>query len=73
MTLCREINRNVGIHNPSEAVVVFVIRARLVFAISDIWKGYTEKRDLRGNIATVVEEAKQKISDEAKATKRKTA
>ena len=30
VTLCREINRNVGIHIPSEAVVVFVIRARLV-------------------------------------------
>ena len=52
MTLFREIIRNVGMNNPSEVVVACLIRAGMVFAITEIWKAFIEKRDLRGNIAT---------------------
>ena len=72
MWLFREIIRNVGINNPSEAVVVCLIRAGMVFDITEIWKAFIEKRDLRGNIATSIKEAKQKISTKSKATKQKT-
>ena len=72
MTLFREIIRNLGVHNPSEAVVVCLIRAGMVFAITDIWKAFIEKRDVRRNIETSMEEAKQKISTKTKAIKEKT-
>ena len=32
----------------------------MVFAITEIWKAFSEKRDVCGNIATSIEEAKQK-------------
>ena len=72
VTLFREIIRNVGIHNPSEAVVICLIRAGIVFAITDIWKDFIEKkRDLRGNIETSMEESKQKFQLKQKLPKKK--
>ena len=72
MTLFREIIRNVGMNNPSEVVVACLIRAGMVFAITEIWKAFIEKRHLCGYIATSMVELKQKISAKTKATKSKT-
>ena len=44
----------------------------MVFAITEVWKAFIKKRDLRGNISTSMEEAKQKISTKIRATKGKT-
>jgi len=48
---------------------VIVVRAVMVFPITEIWKAFIEKRDFCGNIATSMEEAKQKNPAKTKATK----
>ena len=44
----------------------------MIFAITEIWKAFIEKRDLCGYIASSMVELKQKISAKTKATKSKT-
>ena len=61
VTLFREIIQIIGTYNPSEAIVVCLIRTGMFFAITDIWKTFIEERDLRGNIAMSMGEAKQKM------------
>jgi len=70
LTLFREIIQIIGEFNPSEAIVVCLIRAGMVLTVTDIWKTFIEERDLRGNIATSMKEAKQRFSDKSKVTKR---
>ena len=72
VTLFREIIQIIGTHNLSEAIVVCLIRTGTFFAITDIWKTFIEERDLHGNIARSMREAKRKISAKTKATKGKT-
>ena len=72
VTVFREIIQIIGTYNPPEAIVVCLIRTGMFFAITDIWKTFIEERDLRGNIAMSMGEAKQKISAKTKATKGKT-
>ena len=43
VTFFTEIIRNVGMNNLSKAVVVCLIRAGMVFAITEIWKAFIEK------------------------------
>ena len=43
--------------------------AGMVFAVTEIWKAFIEKRDQCGNIATSMKEAKQKISTKIRANK----
>jgi len=69
LTLFREIIQIIGEFNPSEAIVVCLIRAGMVLTITNIWKTFIEERDLRGNIATTMEEAKQRFSNKVKVTK----
>ena len=47
-----------------------LIRAGMVLTVTDIWKTFIVERDLRGNIATTMEEAKQRFSNKSKVTKR---
>jgi len=70
LTLFREIIQIIGEFNPSEAIVVCLIRAGMVLTVTDIWKTFIEERDLRGNIAKTMEEAKQRFSNKVKVTKR---
>ena len=70
LTLFREIIQIIGEFNPSEAIIVCLIRAGMVLTVTDIWKTFIEERDLRGNIATTMEEAKQRFSNKLKVTKR---
>ena len=60
---------DVGVKNLSEVIVVCLIRAGMVFVITEIWKAFIEKRDFCGNITTAMEEAKQKNPAKTKATK----
>ena len=69
VTLFREIIQGVGMKNLSEVIVVCLIRAGMVFAITEIWKALIEKRDFSGNITTSMEEAKQKKPAKTKANK----
>ena len=71
VTLFREVLQIIGMYNPSEAMVVCLIRAGMVFAITDIWKTFIEERDLSGSIALSMREAKQKISPKKRYTKGK--
>ena len=71
VTLFREVLQVIGMYNPSEAMVVCLIRAGMVFAITDIWKSFIEERDLSGSIALSMREAKQKISPKKRYTKGK--
>ena len=71
MTLFREIIQNVGMNNPSEPVVVWLIRAGMVFAITEIWKVFIQKSDFSRNIGESMEKAKQKKSKKMEACKNK--
>ena len=51
-------------------MVVCLIRAGMVFTVVKIWRTFIEERDLRGNIATSMEEAEQRFSEKRKVTKR---
>ena len=42
----------------------------MVLTVTDIWKTFIVERDLRRNIATTMEEAKQRFSNKLKVTKR---
>ena len=57
ITLFREIIQIIGTFNPSEAIVVCLIRAGMVLTVTDIWKTFIVERDLRGNIATSMKAA----------------
>ena len=70
ITLFREIIQIIGTFNPSEAIVVCLIRAGMVLTVTDRWKTFIVERDLRGNIATSMKEVKQRFSDKTKVTKR---
>ena len=56
--LFREIIQDVEVKTLSEIIVVCLIRAGMVFAITEIWKAFIVKRDFSGNIATSMEDAK---------------
>ena len=70
ITIFRETFQMIRNFNPSEAMVVCLIRAGMVFSVVKIWRTFIEERDLRGNIATSMEEAEQRFSEKRKVTKR---
>ena len=50
----------------SEDIVTCLIRAGIVFMITEIWKVFVQKRDFSGNIVELMEKAKRKISTKTK-------
>ena len=50
----------------SEEIITCLIRAGMVFTITEIWKVFVQKRDFSGNIVESMEKAKRKISTKTK-------
>ena len=50
----------------SEEIITCLIRAGMVFTITEIWKVFVQKRDFSGNIVESIEKAKRKISTKTK-------
>ena len=69
MILFKQIIQNIWMENFSENIMVCLNKAGMMFAFTGIWKAFIQNRDFSGNIATSMEEAKQKKSIKTKADK----
>ena len=67
--LFKQIIQEFWVENISENIVVCLLRAGMVFAITGTWTAFIQKRGCSGDIATSMEEAKQNKSIKTKADK----
>ena len=55
--ICKQIIQDCYVENLSEEIIICLIRAGMVLAITETWKIFVQKRDFSGNIANSMEKA----------------
>ena len=64
--ICKQIIQDCYVENLSEEIIICLIRAGMVLAITETWKIFVQKRDFSGNIANSMEKATRNKSAKTK-------